>query len=144
MSTAQDVTYDMSVGKSRWYLTLLDIVSERIRKVVKAHGAVNMLVPLLTPSGIISQPDSIVSLMTRWGGVTTAPHDLRLPFARLLAHNPSLNHIKRYAIDRVYRERRVLGLHPRELYECAFDIVTSTPGNNFILLLRHMPVLSSL
>ena len=56
------------------------------------------------------------------------PHDLRLPFARLLAHNPSLNHLKRYAIDRVYRERRVLGLHPRELYECAFDIVTSTPG----------------
>lgn len=133
MSTAQDVTYDMSVGKSRSYLTLLEIVSERIRKVMRAHGAVSMLVPLLTPSGVVTQPDSVVSLMTRWGGVTTAPHDLRLPFARLLAHNPPLNQFKRYAIDRVYRERRVLGLHPRELYECAFDIVTSTPAGNFMV-----------
>ena len=26
----------------------------------------------------------------------------------------------------MYRERRIFGCHPRELTECAFDIVTST------------------
>lgn len=29
----------------------------------------------------------------------------------------------------MYRERKVFGFQPRELYECAFDIVTPTPGN---------------
>lgn len=63
------------------------------------------------------------------GSIVSVPHDLRTPFARYLAQNGSIVSMKRYCIDRVYRERRVLGFHPRELYECAFDIVTHTPGN---------------
>lgn len=36
---------------------------------------------------------------------------------------------RRYSIERVYRERKLFGSHPRELTECAFDIVTNSPGS---------------
>lgn len=97
-------------------------------QVLELHGAVSLCPPLMMPSGLCPLPPSTVSVMTRWGGVAMLPHDLRLPFARFLAHNPTISQFKRYSIDRVYRERRVLGHHPRELYECAFDIVTPTSG----------------
>lgn len=97
-------------------------------QVLHSHGAVSLSPPLLVPCGTTPLPPSGVSVMTRWGGVAMLPHDLRLPFARFLGHNPSVTQCKRYAIDRVYRERRVLGHHPRELYECAFDIVTPPSG----------------
>lgn len=29
----------------------------------------------------------------------------------------------------MYRERKILGFQPRELYECAFDIITPNSGN---------------
>lgn len=97
---------------------------------LQKHGAVNLSAPLLMPYGRSPLPPlpTTVSVMMRWGGVTMLPHDLRLSFARYLAHNPSVTHLKRYTIDRVYRERRVLGHHPRELYECDFDIVTPSVG----------------
>ncbi|KAG8276526.1 Eukaryotic translation initiation factor 2 alpha kinase 4 [Homalodisca vitripennis] len=129
MTTAQDVTYDMSVSKGRWFVSLLQEVVEKTRKVLETHGAVSLSPPLLVPCGAAPLPTAAVSVMTRWGGVAMLPHNLRLPFARFLAHNPSITQFKRYAIDRVYRERRVLGHHPRELYECAFDIVTPSSGN---------------
>ncbi|XP_054261632.1 eIF-2-alpha kinase GCN2-like isoform X1 [Macrosteles quadrilineatus] len=129
MTTAQNVTYDMSISKSRSYQYLLQQVVEKTKKVLELHGAVSLCPPLMMPSGLCPLPPSTVSVMTRWGGVAMLPHDLRLPFARFLAHNPTISQFKRYSIDRVYRERRVLGHHPRELYECAFDIVTPTSGD---------------
>ena len=48
----------------------------------------------------------------------------QLPFARYVAHNCVLN-LKRYSIERVYRQLRAQSLHPREVIECAFDIVTT-------------------
>jgi translation initiation factor 2-alpha kinase 4 len=65
--------------------------------------------------------------MSHSGGIVTIPYDLRVPFARYVAWN-GITCLKRYAIDRVYREKRVFGFHPRELYECAFDIVTPNTG----------------
>lgn len=121
----QDVTYDMSSGKSSSYLHLLENTIEQVKKVFKRHGAIYVSTPLFTPSREQNAQDSVVRLMTRGGGIVTAPHNLRVPFARYLAHNPNIVQMRRYAIDRVYRERRVHGFHPRELYECAFDIVTS-------------------
>lgn len=41
-----------------------------------------------------------------------------------MAHNCVLN-LKRYSIERVYRQLRAQSLHPREVIECAFDIVTT-------------------
>ncbi len=49
-----------------------------------------------------------------------------MPFARFVARN-NIHHLKRYNIERVYRQKRLYGLHPRELTECAFDIITNTP-----------------
>ena len=40
-----------------------------------------------------------------------------------------ISSLRRYSIDRVYRENRLYGLHPRELTACAFDIVTATTAS---------------
>jgi hypothetical protein len=73
-----------------------------------------------------------VRLMTRSGDVVLLPHDLRVPFARLLARlppAPATNlHLKRYTFGRVVKEKKVFGLHPKELTECAFDIVSVPAG----------------
>jgi len=49
-----------------------------------------------------------------------------VPFARYVARC-GVTHLKRYSVDNVYRESRLVGLHPRELAACSFDVVT-TPG----------------
>ncbi len=70
-------------------------------------------------------------LMTRSGDVVLLPHDLRVPFARLLARLPTTTnnlHLKRYTFGRVVKEKKVFGLHPKELTECAFDIVSVPAG----------------
>jgi translation initiation factor 2-alpha kinase 4 len=73
-----------------------------------------------------------VRLMTRSGDVVLLPHDLRVPFARLLGRlpPPTTNslHLKRYTFGRVVKEKKVFGLHPKELTECAFDIVSVPAG----------------
>jgi len=48
-----------------------------------------------------------------------------MPFARYITRT-NVNYLKRYSIDRVYRRKKTGGFHPRELTECAFDIVTSS------------------
>ena len=65
--------------------------------------------------------------MTRSGDTVSLPYDLRIPFARYLART-RLVQMKRYCFGKVLRERKVFGLHPKELTECAFDIVTSDPS----------------
>ena len=35
--------------------------------------------------------------------------------------------MKRYSIEKVYREKRMPSLHPMERTECAFDIIMTTP-----------------
>jgi len=52
---------------------------------------------------------------------------LQVPFARYIARC-GVTHLKRYSVDNVYRESRLVGLHPRELAACSFDIIT-TPGS---------------
>ena len=66
--------------------------------------------------------------MTRSGDTVSLPYDLRVPFARYLART-RLTQIKRYCFGKVLREKKVFGLHPKELSECAFDIVTSDPAS---------------
>lgn len=90
--------------------------------------------------------ESYVKLMTHFGSIVCLPHDLRylygtnfiikcssyfacfrVPFARYVAWN-GITLLRRYSVERVYREKKVFGFHPRELYECAFDIITPTTG----------------
>jgi translation initiation factor 2-alpha kinase 4 len=78
-------------------------------------------------SALYEDIDTSVNLMCHSGGIVSIPHDLRVPFARYIGRN-GINHLKRFTIDKVFRERKVYGLHPRELIECAFDIVDSSQG----------------
>ena len=56
------------------------------------------------------------------------PHDLRLPFLHFVALN-GVNFLRRYSIDRVYREKKIFNFHPKQLFECSFDIVSPSRGN---------------
>lgn len=95
------------------------------------HGAVEVVTPLLSPLVKKSAVHSSgVRLMTHSGSVVILPHDLRIPFAKHVALN-GINMIRRYSVGRVYREKKVFNFHPKQLYECAFDIVTPNRGNLF-------------
>lgn len=121
----------MNVGKSTSLpipLMLQELAKERIVRVFQKHGATCLSTPLLVPRNTLyDNTESCVCLMTHSGGIVSIPHDLRVPFARYVVWN-GITCLKRYAIDKVYREKRVYGFHPRELYECAFDIVTPNTG----------------
>lgn len=71
--------------------------------------------------------NSIVRLMTHSGSVVTLPHDLHVPFAKHIALN-GINLLRRYSVGRVYREKKLFNFHPKQSYECAFDIITPNPG----------------
>jgi Histidyl-tRNA synthetase len=132
VTRAEDVTFDMNLGKNTSVLSPLmlhELAKERISGVFQKHGATCLSTLLLMPqNNLYNHTDTSVHLMARSGGIVTIPHDLRVPFARYVARN-SITCLKRYTIDKVYREKRVFGFHPRELYECAFDIVTPSPGD---------------
>ncbi|XP_050510024.1 eIF-2-alpha kinase GCN2 isoform X1 [Diabrotica virgifera virgifera] len=126
----QDITYDKDPSAQNVVKPLLlqEFVKEICIKIFKQHGGQNLATPLLMPkSKFYENLDSCVKLMTHFGGIVSLPHDLRVPFARYIAWN-GITNFRRYSIERVYREKKVFGFQPRELYECAFDIVTSSPG----------------
>lgn len=126
MPPTLDATFNVSSWRSSWFMSLAESVSEIIRRIMRGHGAISFLPPLLTPAK--DPPESSVSLMTRLGSIVYATFDVRTPFVRFLKHNTGVCNMKRYAIDKIYRERPA-GVHPKEVYECAFDIVTSNPGD---------------
>ncbi|VEN50554.1 unnamed protein product, partial [Callosobruchus maculatus] len=124
VAPAQDITYDkdpsaLTVCKP---LQVYDYVKGICEKIFRQHGGQNLSTPLLMPkSKFYDHLDSCVKLMTHSGGIVTLPHDLRVPFARYVAWN-AITLLRRYSIERVYREKKIFGFQPRELYECAFDI----------------------
>ncbi|KAL0819440.1 hypothetical protein ABMA28_007545 [Loxostege sticticalis] len=122
LSAAEDITYhgDTKTKPSEVLAALKDTVI----KVFHSHGATEFSPPLLMPRarGWDQYPNA-VKVMTASGSVCHLPHDLRLPFARHIAYTGT-KYMRRYVVDRVYREKHVPGFHPREIVECAFDIVT--------------------
>lgn len=66
--------------------------------------------------------------MNQAGGVVTLPTDLQTPFARFLSRS-TITWLKRYSMDYVYNERKLVGLHPKCSLELAFDIVTPFPAS---------------
>lgn len=137
VSPAEELTYDMDILRSHTeselsknFLTVVQTVKQKIRNIFHRHGAIELNTPLLIPkSKVYQHVPSVVQLMTHNGNTVTIPHDLRVPFVRYVVSN-SLANIKRYAIEKVFRERKVYGFHPRELYECAFDVISSSQGNS--------------
>ncbi|XP_033198874.1 eukaryotic translation initiation factor 2 alpha kinase Gcn2 isoform X3 [Bombus vancouverensis nearcticus] len=135
VSPADDITYDMNLP-SRGHINFIawrkhqEGVKSKVIEIFQRHGGVYLGTPLLIPKShqFCSFSTSSVKLMTRNGNIVCIPHDLRAAFARYIVWN-NVPHIRRYAIERVFREKKVLGFHPRELYECAFDIINPTPDN---------------
>jgi len=66
--------------------------------------------------------------MNHAGGVVTLPCDLHTPFARYISRS-NISWLKRYTIDQVFGERKLVCLHPKSSLELAFDIVTPSPAS---------------
>lgn len=95
---------------------------EQIVSLFQKHGAVEVVTPLLSPYGKLTK-NGCVRLMTHSGSVVVLPHDLRVPFIKHIALS-GINLMRRYSVGRVYREKKLFNYHPKQLYECAFDIIT--------------------
>ncbi|XP_010572501.1 PREDICTED: eukaryotic translation initiation factor 2-alpha kinase 4 isoform X4 [Haliaeetus leucocephalus] len=67
---------------------------------------------------------------------------LKISFARFVARN-NISNLKRYCIERVFRPRKLDRCHPKELLECAFDIITST-GNSFLPIAETIYAISEI
>lgn len=103
-------------------------VKERVIRLLRLHGAVEVTTPLLTPLMDNQSAHNSVKLMTHSGCVVVLPYDLRSPFATWAAIN-GITPMRRYSIERVYREKKAFNFHPKQLHECAFDIINENPGN---------------
>ncbi|ELW48177.1 Eukaryotic translation initiation factor 2-alpha kinase 4 [Tupaia chinensis] len=132
VSPAIDYTYDSDILKGNFSVRTAKIhqhVCETIIRIFKRHGAVQLCTPLLLPRNRqMYEHNEAALFMDHSGMLVMLPFDLRVPFARYVARNNILN-LKRYCIERVFRPRKLDRFHPKELLECAFDIVTSTTNS---------------
>ncbi|KAM4625732.1 eIF-2-alpha kinase GCN2 [Polymixia lowei] len=133
-SPVMDYAYDMDLHKGSFNLNsakLQQYAYETITRIFKKHGAVRLQTPLLLPRNRkLYDGSELASFMDHSGMLVTLPYDLRMAFARFVARN-NITHLKRYSIERVFRPRKLDRAHPRELLECAFDIIT--PATNSLL-----------
>ncbi|XP_003503470.1 eIF-2-alpha kinase GCN2 isoform X1 [Cricetulus griseus] len=133
ISPAIDYTYDSDILKGNFLIRtakIQQLVCETIIRIFKRHGAVQLSTPLLLPRNKqIYEHNEAAVFMDHSGMLVMLPFDLRVPFARYVARNNILN-LKRYCIERVFRPRKLDRFHPKELLECAFDIVTSTTNSS--------------
>lgn len=91
---------------------LIIIGSESIFKAIvdvfKRHGGTPLDTPVFELKEILSgkygeDARLIYDLADQGGEICALRYDLTVPFARWLAMNPSIQHIKRYQIAKVYR-----------------------------------------
>lgn len=123
----QDYTYDVDMPKGHPLLQsalLFRRVRAALERILCRHGAAPLAIPTLLPKNP-EEDDSWVYFMDHGGLIISLPHDMRVPFARYVARCNDACPLRRYAIEKVYRSRKVFGCHPRELHECAFDIVSN-------------------
>ncbi|XP_019769809.2 eIF-2-alpha kinase GCN2 [Dendroctonus ponderosae] len=132
LSPAQDITYDRgpSIPIAVRLAHLYDHVRATCVKVFKQHGGQELSTPLLMPKCKYNESvDSCVNLMAHFGNIVSLPYDLRVSFARYVALN-HINCLRRYSVEKVFKEKKMFGFLPREFYEGAFDIVTASPGSH--------------
>ncbi|XP_071971670.1 eIF-2-alpha kinase GCN2 [Engystomops pustulosus] len=134
ITPAMDYTYDSDIFKGSFSVRSARIhhhVCETVCRVFKRHGAVKLHTPLLMPrSKMVSESGESACFMDHSGMLVTLPYNLRIPFARFVARN-NVTNLKRYCIERVFRPRKLNRCHPKELTECAFDVITSS-GNSYL------------
>ncbi|NXW06294.1 E2AK4 kinase, partial [Fregetta grallaria] len=127
ISPAIDYTYDSDMLKgsfSIWAAKIQQHVCETVSRIFKRHGGcVSLHSSNSSPISEPSQSECFVSTIFMY-------FVFQIPFARFVARN-NISNLKRYCIERVFRPRKLDRCHPKELLECAFDIITST-GNSFL------------
>ncbi|XP_058843399.1 eIF-2-alpha kinase GCN2-like isoform X1 [Acipenser ruthenus] len=132
ISPVMDYTYDIDLCKGSYSshgAKLQQYVYETVSRVFKTHGAVKLQTPLFMPKNKkLYEGIEVACFMDHSGMLVMVPYDLRIMFARFVAKN-NITNLKRYSIERVFRPRKLDRSHPRELLECAFDIVTSTTNS---------------
>ncbi|XP_054164828.1 eIF-2-alpha kinase GCN2-like [Oppia nitens] len=107
-------------------------VYSQLEYIMQSHCGVYVSLPTLLPkysTQIYQTNDTLTDVfyaIDNNGSVISLLHNLRVPFARYIARN-KISHLRRYSIEKVYRQRRPKGYHPKELWECVFDIVTPKP-----------------
>uniref|UniRef100_A0A3P8NFB5 eIF-2-alpha kinase GCN2 n=2 Tax=Astatotilapia calliptera TaxID=8154 RepID=A0A3P8NFB5_ASTCA len=133
-SPVMDYAYDIDLYKGSFSFNnakLQQHVYESITRIFKKHGAVRVQTPLFLPRNRkLYDGIELACFMDHSGMLVTLPYDLRIAFARFVARN-NVTHLKRYSIERVFRPKKLDRAHPRELLECAFDIIT--PVSNSLL-----------
>ncbi|XP_052437387.1 eIF-2-alpha kinase GCN2 isoform X1 [Carassius gibelio] len=133
-SPVVNFTYDSDIHKGSFNLNTAKLqqhVYETVTRIFRRHGAVRLQTPLLLPRNRhLYEGCETACFMDHSGMLVSLPYDLRLSFARFVARN-NISLLKRYSIERVYRPRKLDRAHPRELLECAFDIVI--PISNSLL-----------
>uniref|UniRef100_A0AAY5KKV3 eIF-2-alpha kinase GCN2 n=1 Tax=Esox lucius TaxID=8010 RepID=A0AAY5KKV3_ESOLU len=133
-SPVMDYTYDVDLHKGSFHFNsakLQQYVYETISRIFKKHGAVRLQTPMLLPRNRkLYEGSEPACFMDHSGMLVTLPYDLRMAFARFVARN-NITHFKRWSIERVFRPRKLDRAHPRELLECAFDIIV--PVTNSLL-----------
>lgn len=111
---------------------VLDQVKMKLEQLLRSKGYANFVTPTLMPKYSASkyydkqQLEDVVMLMDKNSSILTLPYDLRLPFARTIART-NINYFNRFAIERIFRQRQILGYHPDQLWECCVDIVSPPP-----------------
>ncbi|XP_022239338.1 eIF-2-alpha kinase GCN2-like [Limulus polyphemus] len=117
MPPVADFTYDIDIQKGFIVRRMADacrVALDFLRNLMHKHVSVTLI--------ILIQSLALFSLLKSDGKL------LNVPFARFIARK-EITQLKRYDLGKVFRERKVYGCHPRELYECAFDIVTPNQGS---------------
>ncbi|NXC17320.1 E2AK4 kinase, partial [Corythaeola cristata] len=146
ISPAIDYTYDSDMLKgsfSVWAAKIQQHVCEIVSRIFKRHGAIKLHTPLLMPRNKkLYEHNEASYFMDHSGMLVMLPYDLRIPFARFVARN-NISNLKRYCIERVFRPRKLDRCHPKELLECAFDIITST-GNSFLPIAETIYAISEI
>lgn len=100
----------------------------KIIALFRKHGGEEFNAPLLWPALHQIDFQSTVRLMTHSGSVVELPHDLRIPFIKTIALSAT-DRLRRFSVGRVYREKKVFYFHPKEQYECVFDVITPQRGS---------------
>ncbi|XP_013102234.2 eIF-2-alpha kinase GCN2 [Stomoxys calcitrans] len=111
---------------------LIEFVKGKVVALFRKHGAIEVDTPLMSPlTKHTNHWVNPVKLMTHSGCVVVLPSDLRTEFARHIAMS-GVNMIRRYCVDRVYREEKVFNFHPKQNYECAFDIISPHSASHLV------------
>ncbi|XP_015791514.1 eIF-2-alpha kinase GCN2-like [Tetranychus urticae] len=109
-------------------------VTTTLTNVFQRYGAIRFSVPTYMPSlsAQYYKTNDVFRVMDATGSVICPPYDLRVPFARYIARN-RISNFRRYSIEKVYRGRK-MSYHPKEIYECAFDIVSAKLNQNATII----------